>query len=187
MHLKAEHKSGNILIQISDDGRGLNRDKIVGKAIEAGIVREGQELSEQDIFRLIFHAGLSTAEKVTDISGRGVGMDVVKRNIESLRGRIDITSTPGQGSTFTIHLPLTLAVIDGLLARVGGERFILPITSVERSLRPKPDQISTVRERGELCLVRGELLPLFRLHRLFNIKPRTEAPTEAAGRHRPRQ
>jgi two-component system chemotaxis sensor kinase CheA len=179
VHLKAEHKGGNILIQISDDGRGLNKEKIVRKAIENGVVREGQELSEQEIFRLIFHAGLSTAEKVTDISGRGVGMDVVKRDIEALRGRVDIASTPGQGTVFSIVLPLTLAVIDGLLARVGDERFILPITSVERSLRPKAEQISTVRKRGELCLVRGELLPLYRLHRLFDIKPRTESPSDA--------
>jgi two-component system chemotaxis sensor kinase CheA len=106
-------------------------------------------------------------------------MDVVRRNIESLRGRIEIASTPGAGSTFTIRLPLTLAVIDGLLVQVGAERYILPITSVERSLRPSADQITTVQERGEMCLVRGDLMPLFRLHRLFSITPRAQVPAEA--------
>ena len=179
IELKAQHKAGSIVIEISDDGRGLNKKKILRKAIDAGIIREGQELDEQEIFRLIFHAGLSTAEKVTDVSGRGVGMDVVRRNIEALRGQIEITSTEGKGATFAIRLPLTLAVIDGLLVRVGEERYILPITSIEQSLRPKAQQISTVQNRGEVCMVRGDLLPLFRLHRLFDVKPRNEDPTQA--------
>lgn len=179
IELKAQHKAGRIVIEISDDGRGLNKKRILRKAIDAGIIREGQELDEQEIFRLIFHAGLSTAEKVTDVSGRGVGMDVVRRNIEALRGQIEITSTEGKGATFAIRLPLTLAVIDGLLVRVGEERYILPITSIEQSLRPKAQQISTVQNRGEVCMVRGDLLPLFRLHRLFDVKPRNEDPTQA--------
>jgi two-component system chemotaxis sensor kinase CheA len=179
VELRARHQAGHIVIEIADDGRGLNTEKILKKAREAGIVREGEELTEQQIFQLIFHAGLSTAEKITDISGRGVGMDVVRRNVEALRGRIDIRSTPGAGTTFTIHLPLTLAVIDGLIVRVGSERYIIPITSIEQSIRPKAEQISTIQERGEMCLIRGRLLPLTRLYRLFNVKPRTESPAEA--------
>ncbi|MGA2500037.1 MAG: chemotaxis protein CheA [Tepidisphaeraceae bacterium] len=179
VELKAYHQGGSIVIQISDDGRGLNKQKLLDKAMENGIVKEGQELTEQEIFALIFHAGLSTAEKVTDVSGRGVGMDVVKRNIEGLRGRIDISSTEGKGSTFTIKLPLTLAVIDGLVVKVGRERYILPLTSIEQSLRPTAEQISTLQGRGEMCLMRGSLLPLFRLHRLFEVQPRHENPTDA--------
>jgi len=116
---------------------------------------------------------------VTDVSGRGVGMDVVKRNVEALRGRIDITSTEGQGSTFTIRLPLTLAVIEGLVVKVGSQRYIIPITSVEQTIQPKRDQLSTVQGRGEICLVRGAPLPLYRLHKIFNIEPRTRDVTEA--------
>jgi two-component system chemotaxis sensor kinase CheA len=177
--LKAYHKGGFIHIEIADDGRGLNKDRILKKAIDNGLVAPDAQLTEQEIFRLIFAAGLSTAEKVTDISGRGVGMDVVKRNIEALRGRVDIQSTPGKGSVFTIRLPLTLAVIDGLVVKVGASKFILPITSIEQSIRPTPDMLSTVQGRGELCLVRGALLPIVRLHSLFNVEPRTTDPTQA--------
>jgi two-component system chemotaxis sensor kinase CheA len=177
--LKARHQAGNVVIEISDDGRGLLREKIVKKAIAAGIVREEQELSEQEIFQLIFHPGLSTAEKVTDISGRGVGMDVVKKNVEALRGRIEIASTPGSGSVFTLRLPLTLAVIDGLIVKVGTHRYIIPITSIEQSLRPTREQLSSVQGKGELCKVRDRLLPIVRLHSLFNIEPKTDDPTQA--------
>jgi two-component system chemotaxis sensor kinase CheA len=179
IELKAYHHSGNIVIEITDDGKGLNKARILKKAIAAGIVPEGQELSEAEIFKLIFHAGLSTAEKVTDVSGRGVGMDVVKKNVEALRGRIDITSVEGKGATFAIRLPLTLAVIDGLVVKVGAERFILPILSVEQSLRPKAEQLSSVQGRGEMCMVRHDLLPLYRLHKLLDLKPATEDPTES--------
>ena len=178
VELKAYHQSGNIVIEINDDGRGLRKDKILKKALAAGLVKEGQQLADSEIFNLIFHAGLSTADKVTDVSGRGVGMDVVKRNVEALRGQIDIRSVEGKGSTFTIRLPLTLAVIDGLAVRVGAERYIVPITSVEQSLRPRPEQLSTVQQRGEMCTVRGRLLPVIRLHRLFNLTPRTEQISE---------
>jgi two-component system chemotaxis sensor kinase CheA len=179
VELRARHQAGHIVIEIVDDGRGLNTEKILKKARESGIVREGDVLTEQQIFQLIFAAGLSTAEKITDISGRGVGMDVVRKNVEALRGRIDIQSTVGVGTTFTIHLPLTLAVIDGLIVRAGSERYIIPITSIEQSIRPKAEQVSTIQERGEMCLIRGRLLPLTRLYRLFNVKPRTEKPEEA--------
>lgn len=179
VQLKAYHHSGSIVIEISDDGRGLNKEKLLKKAIAAGIVAEGAALSEADIFKLVFHAGLSTAEKVTDVSGRGVGMDVVKKNVESLRGKIDIASVEGQGATFTIRLPLTLAVIDGLVVKIGTARYILPILSVEQSLRPQADQLSSIQDRGEMVMVRDTLLPLYRLHRLFNVTPTTEDPTAA--------
>jgi two-component system chemotaxis sensor kinase CheA len=180
VQLKAYHQAGNIVIEVSDDGRGLSKGTIVKKARDAGIIRDGQELSEQEVFKLIFHAGLTTAEKITDISGRGVGMDVVRRNVEALRGRIDIASTEGKGSTFTIRLPLTLAIIDGQIVKVGPERFIIPITS-EQSIQPKARQLSTVQNRGEMCMVRGNLLPLCRLYRLFNLKPLREDPTQSLG------
>jgi len=177
--LRAFHKAGNVIIQIKDDGKGLDKERILERAVSRGLVREGQDLSDQEVFRLIFSAGLSTAEKVTDVSGRGVGMDVVRKNIESLRGRVDITSTPGAGSVFTIRLPLTLAVIDGQLITVGCRRYIIPTTSIERCLRPAPRQLSTVQGRGEMIMVRGDLLPMFRLYKLFDVKPQTEDPTES--------
>ncbi len=177
VELRAFHQAGNIVIEMEDDGRGLDKDRILKKALEQGLVEAGQELTEEEVFKLIFHPGLSTAEKVTSISGRGVGMDVVKKNIESLRGRVEISSTPGQGTTFTIRLPLTLAVIDGQVVRIGENRYIVPINSIIRSLRPTRQQLSTVQGRGEMILERGALLPLVRLHRLFGVVPATEDPT----------
>lgn len=177
--LKACHQAGNVVIEITDDGKGLNQQRIVQKAQAAGLIKEGQELTEQQIFQLIFAPGLSTAEKVTDISGRGVGMDVVRRNVEALRGRIEIASTVGKGSSFTIRLPLTLAVIDGLIVKVGTQRYIVPITSIEQSIRPTAKQLSSIQGRGEMCILRERLLPIVRLHRLFNVAPRTEDPTAA--------
>lgn len=179
IELKAYHRGGYIIVEVSDDGRGLNKQRILQKAILAEIVRDGQELSDQDVFQLVFHAGLSTAELVTDVSGRGVGMDVVRKNVEALRGRIEIASIEGEGSTFTIRLPLTLAVIDGLVVKVGPERYIIPITSVEQSLRPRADQLSKVQGRGEMCMIRDSVLPLFRLHRLFDAAPTSHDPTQA--------
>ena len=164
-------KAAIIVIQIMDDGRGLNTEKILERAIAAGFVQQGQQLSEQEIARLIFRPGLSTAEKITDVSGRGVGMDVVHKNIELLRGKIDIKSIPGKGATFSIHLPLTLAIIDGQIIRVGNQRYIIPIASIERNLSPKAEQISTVQGKGELVNIQGRLLPLIRLYELFQVKP----------------
>ncbi len=169
VELRAFHHSGNIVIRISDDGRGLDRAKILKKAVEAGIVTQDQDLTDQEVYSLIFHAGLSTAEKVTDVSGRGVGMDVVRKNIEALHGRIEISSQPGAGSTFTIRLPITLAMIDGMVVRVGQARFIIPTTSIEQSLQARPDQLTTVQGRGQMCLVRGALLPMYRLSTVFGM------------------
>ncbi len=178
VELRAFHQAGSIVVQMQDDGRGLNKEKILKKAIEQGLVTPDQELSDDEVFKLIFHPGLSTAEKITAVSGRGVGMDVVKKNIESLRGRVDISSALGEGTTFTIRLPLTLAVIDGQIVRVGESRYILPINSIVRSLRCKPGQISSVQNRGEVVLERAELMPLIRLYELLKVRPSTEDPSQ---------
>jgi two-component system chemotaxis sensor kinase CheA len=176
VQLRAFHRGGNIVIQIQDDGNGLNKEKLLAKAVEKGIVKPGQTLSDKEIYDLIFAAGFSTAEKVTDISGRGVGMDVVRRNIEKLRGKVDIDTVLGGGTTFTIYLPLTLAIIDGMIVSVGGERYIIPTLSVRESFRPKPEMISTVHERGEMVNVRGKLCPLLRLYQYFHQPTKITAP-----------
>ena len=179
VHLRAFHLGGNIVIEIEDDGAGLNKERILAKGIEAGLVSVGAQMTDQEIFALIFAPGLSTAEKVTDISGRGVGMDVVHRNISKLRGKIDIRSTPGKGSTFSIHLPLTLAILDGLIFSVGSERFIVPTLCVRESFRPTAAMLSTVQGRGEMVSVRGQLSPLVRLHEHFGIQPESTDPTQS--------
>jgi len=179
IELRAFHQAGSIIIEVEDDGRGLDKERILQKAVEKGLIDANQELTEQEIFKLIFHPGFSTAERVTDVSGRGVGMDVVKKNIESLRGKIELSSRPGKGTTFSIRLPLTLAIIDGQVVKVGTQRYIIPINSIVQSLRPTTEQISTVQNRAEMVMVRGELIPLLRLHKLFDVTPATENPTEA--------
>ncbi len=178
--LRAFHQAGNIVIEIIDDGKGLDKEKILSKAISNGIVSESDNLSDQDVYKLIFSAGLSTAAKVTDISGRGVGMDVVKKNIESLRGKIDIVSEKGKGTTFTIRLPLTMAIIDGQVVRIGSQRYIIPITSIECCISPEEKDINTVAGRGEMAMVHGSLIPMVRLYSLFGVKPDTEVPHEAS-------
>lgn len=177
--LSAFHSGGSIHIKITDDGRGLNPDKLVKKAIEKGILTENHNLAREDIFRLIFAPGFSTAAVVTDISGRGVGMDVVKRNIESMRGRVHIESEIGRGSTFTIELPLTLAIIDGIQVGVGGESYIIPTLSVIEFMRPAPAQIMRTLERGETYQFRGRYLPVYRLSELFNVEARVQDPEES--------
>jgi two-component system, chemotaxis family, sensor kinase CheA len=176
LRLTAQHQAGQILVEISDDGRGLNTEKIFRKALQNGLIAEGVSLSEAEIFQLIFEPGFSTADKITDISGRGVGMDVVRKHVEKLRGRIEITSAVGQGTTFVLHLPLTLAIIDGLVIVVGEHRYIIPIFSVREMFRPTQEMLFTVQGREEMILMRGELLPLVRLHRRFAIEPRTTDP-----------
>jgi two-component system chemotaxis sensor kinase CheA len=161
--LRAFHKGGAVVIQIQDDGRGLSVTRIRQKAIERGLITSADALSNREVLDLIFAPGFSLAARVTDLSGRGVGMDVVRRNIERLRGTIEIDSTEGRGTTFTITVPLTLAIIEGLLVKVGDERFIVPTLSVRESFRPLPDMISVVQGRGEMVSVRGRLTPLLRL------------------------
>jgi len=177
--LKAFHQGGNIVIEIKDDGKGLDRDRILAKAIERGLAKPGEPLSTSQIFKMILEPGFSTAEKVTDLSGRGVGMDVVQRNIEKLRGKLEIQSGPGQGTTFSIHLPLTLAIIDGLLVGVGSHRFIVPTLLVRESFRPTAQMISTVQGRGELVNVRGRLCPLLRLYHHLAVTPASTDPAQS--------
>lgn len=178
LQLRAFHRGGSVVIEVEDDGAGLPCDRILRKAIEKGIVPPGERLSDADIQALIFAPGFSTADKVTDLSGRGVGMDVVRRNIEKLRGKVEIHSVPGSGSRFTLSLPLTLAIIDGLLVSVGTQRYVLPTLAVRESFRPTPDMLSTVQGRAEVVNVRGRLLPLLRLHTLFGIEARAVSPAE---------
>jgi two-component system chemotaxis sensor kinase CheA len=179
LDLKAWHTGGFVYIEVSDDGRGLVREKILAKARERGLTAGGEHLSDQEVFRFIFEPGFSTAEKITDISGRGVGMDVVREQIAKLRGRIDIVSRPGDGSTFTIKLPLTMAVIEGLVVGVGVHRYIIPIFVVRETLRPAPGFLSKVPDGGEIVLVRGSLLPMLRLYRRFGVVPKSEDPSES--------
>jgi two-component system chemotaxis sensor kinase CheA len=178
VRLAASHQRGGILIRIQDDGKGLNAEKILAKGIERGLVAEGAEMSESEIYNLIFMPGFSTAEKLTDLSGRGVGMDVVKRNIESLRGKVEIQSVLGQGSTFNILLPLTLAIIDGMLVGVGNERFIIPTISVRESFRPKPGMVSTIHERDAIVSVRGKQTPVLPLGKFLDIPTKAATPAE---------
>lgn len=177
--LRAYHAAGRVVIELQDNGRGLNREKILRKAIAAGVVEEGRELSDNDVYRLVFTPGLSTAEQVTAVSGRGVGMDVVARNIEALHGRVDITSTPGQGTTFSISVPLTLAIMDGMLVRVGLQRYIIPTVSIQQAFRARYDEVKTIAEQGEMALFRGDLVPIVRLHRLFKITNAQQEISEA--------
>ena len=177
--LRAYHDAGNVVIELQDDGKGLDREKLLEKAVARGVVEAGKQLTDEEVFKLIFHAGLSTAESVTDVSGRGVGMDVVRRNIEAVRGRVDITSARGNGSTFAIRIPLTLAIIDGMLLRVGDERYILPTVAIQEAFRADQQALSTVTGRGEMVLFRGDLIPVLRLHRLFGVRGATENITDA--------
>ena len=166
--LRAFHRGGFIVIEIQDDGRGLNPDRIRMKAVERGLVKPDDNIDERAIFDLIFAPGFSTAEKITDLSGRGVGMDVVRRNIERMRGKIEIESAIGRGTTFTISLPLTLAIIEGLLVGVGDQRYVIPTLSVRESFRPLPSMVTTVQGRGEMVSVRGRLTPVLRLGEHLN-------------------
>ena len=171
VHLLAYHKGGNVIVEVTDDGAGLNKDRILQKARERGLVREDEELSEERIFNLIFQPGFSTVETVSDVSGRGVGMDVVRRNINELGGHVQIQSVAGQGSTFRIRLPLTLAIMDGQLARVGREMYIVPIVSIIETIQVKRENVSSIADQAQLLRLRGEYLPIMRLYDLFQITP----------------
>ena len=179
IRLNAFHEGGNICITVEDDGRGLNRDKILAKAIKQGLITEHDKIADDQIWPLIFRPGFSTAEKVTDVSGRGVGMDVVKRNIEGLGGTVNIKSTAGQGTVFTLKLPLTLAIIDGMTVRVGTDTYIVPLLSILKSIQPKAGSIKTVVGKGELINVRGTYLPMIRLYDVFSLQPEYTDPTKA--------
>ncbi|MBW2605028.1 MAG: chemotaxis protein CheA, partial [Deltaproteobacteria bacterium] len=179
IHLLAYHQGGNIVVEISDDGRGLDKERIIEKAKANRLITDESELADDEIYNLIFQPGFSTAKQVTDISGRGVGMDVVKKAIEKLKGRVEINSIPGQGSTFIIRLPLTLAIIEGMLVRVGNERYVIPALAIRESFRPTKEQYSTVEGKGEIILSRGKVTHLVRLDRIFNVKNHSKDPWEA--------
>ena len=177
VRLTAYHAGGNVVVELQDDGRGLDREKIHKKAIAQGLIDADRGPSDGEVFNLIFAPGFSTAEKVTDVSGRGVGMDVVKRNVDALHGRVDIASPPGRGTTFSIRLPLTLAITDGMLVKVGEERYIVPTVNIHLSFRPPAGALSTLAGRGEMVMLRDELMPIFRLHRLFDVSGAVTDPT----------
>ncbi|MFC5524828.1 chemotaxis protein CheA [Rhodanobacter ginsengisoli] len=167
LKLNAYHEGGNIVVQISDDGAGLNHAAIVAKAKQRGLINDGQELSDAEVAELIFQPGFSTAAQATDLSGRGVGMDVVRRNVRDLGGSVGVRSVTGNGSTFTITLPLTLAIIDGLVTAVGEERYIVPLISIVESLRLRADMVRKIAGGGEVFRFRDEYLPIIRLHQAF--------------------
>ncbi|MFY9397512.1 MAG: chemotaxis protein CheA, partial [Desulfomonilia bacterium] len=177
--LKAYQREGNIFIEISDDGRGIDQKKVLDKAVEKGLAESGRIYSEKEIFEMIFAPGLSTSDKVSELSGRGVGMDVVRKNIEELHGTVDIISEKGKGSTFRVKLPLTLAIIDGMMVRVGSEVLTIPLSVIDKSVRPSRAEIKTVEGKGELVEIRGSYLPLVRLYQLFGIPSEKTDPTDA--------
>jgi two-component system chemotaxis sensor kinase CheA len=178
IELKAYQKSGNVIIEIRDDGRGLQHDRILDKAVEQGLIPADAKLSPDEISELIFHPGFSTAVTVNDISGRGVGMDVVRNNIHSLGGNVEIASQAGQGTCFIVRLPLTMAILDGLSLQVGAHTYILPLVSIVESVRIVPDQVSRPAGGGELYGLRKEYLPLLRLSDLFHVVPRSTDLTQ---------
>jgi two-component system chemotaxis sensor kinase CheA len=179
LSISARHQSGNVIVTISDDGRGLDRERICARAVERGLVNAAEKLSDARIHQLIFEPGFSTADRVTELSGRGVGLDVVRRNIQSMGGFVSVDSVPGRSTTFSLTLPLTLAIIDGLIIRTGSERYIVPITSVVESVRPARGDVSTIQERGEVINVRGTILPLLRLSDFTKTEPLHSDPCEA--------
>ncbi len=179
--LNAYHEEGNMVIEIIDDGRGLNKDIILKKAIEKGLYDPKVEsiTDDSDIFNFIFEPGFSTAEAISDLSGRGVGMDVVKNNIESLRGKIYVDSEAGIGTTFKIALPLTVSIIDGMIFRVGDKLFILPLLSINELIRPEDKMIKLVEGRSEVVNLRGEFIPMLKLYEEFSISANIKDPTQA--------
>lgn len=177
LSLSAAHQGGNIIIEVSDDGGGLHRDKILAKARQQGM-EVADDMPDEDVWQLIFAPGFSTAEAVTDVSGRGVGMDVVKRNITAMGGVVDIRSSKGFGTTILISLPLTLAILDGMSIKVGEEIYILPLGYVVESLQPEPEDVKEISGQGKVVKVRGDYLPLIPLYKMFDIEPRFTNPSE---------
>lgn len=169
LKLAAYHEGGNVVVEVSDDGRGLDAARIRAKGIERGLLRPDESPSDEQLHALILAPGFSTAERISDVSGRGVGLDVVRQNVEALNGSIGIESRAGRGTTIRIRLPLTLAILDGLALRVGAQTFIMPLLAIRESFRPRPTELKRVMGQGEIVLVRGEPLPLLRLHQLFGI------------------
>src|SRR5205085_7210899 len=166
--MRATHRGGSVIIEVSDDGRGLDRERILAKARELGMPSD-ESMTDQQVWGLIFEAGFSTAKEVTNLSGRGVGMDVVRRNITSLGGGVSVSSVKGEGTTITIQLPLTLAVLEGMIVGVGDEQYIVPLEFVAEAFKPGPGDICTVVNQPALVAVRGEHLPLVRLDEVVDL------------------
>jgi two-component system, chemotaxis family, sensor kinase CheA len=177
--LSAEQRGHDIVIEIRDDGKGLDAERIRSKAIERGLIQPDDHREKEALYDLIFHPGFSTNETVTEVSGRGVGMDVVKQAIDRLRGKMDVMSSPGKGSRFQFKLPLTMAIIDGMVTRIGNERYIVPTIALNESLRPAQEAYLTVQGQGELINVRNQLMPLVRLHQILEVEPRFRNPWDA--------
>ncbi|MEE9555595.1 MAG: chemotaxis protein CheA [candidate division Zixibacteria bacterium] len=168
--LEARYVGGEVWIIINDDGKGLNRDKLISKAIDRGIISgDGSEMRDDDVWQLIFHPGFSTADKITDISGRGVGMDVVKRNIEKIRGKVDVKSKAGQGTTVILRIPLTLAIIDGMIVKIGNTFYVIPIVAIKESFKIESNQITKMMDGQEIVNLRNQLIPVVRLHELLDL------------------
>ncbi len=165
--LRAYHKGGHIIIEIDDDGKGLDKDRILEKAMSTGLITSGDQMTDAQIYDLIMQPGFSTAKEITDVSGRGVGMDVVRSGIERFRGQLNIESEKGKGSKFTISFPLTLAIIDGMLVRMEDERYVIPTMAIQKAFKPADDEYYTVEGKGEMIKDRGNLVPLIRLHEMF--------------------
>ena len=177
--LRAFHRGGHVMVEVQDDGKGMDVQRIRQKGLDRGLIEESEELSDQQLLQLVFRPGFTTTDEVTDVSGRGVGMDSVKRDIEALLGSIDILSEPGRGTTLRMRLPLTLAIIDGMIVRVGSLTFIVPLLAVVEAIRPKADDIKKMKRDNELVEIRGEFLPLVRLHRKLNIDCEFSDPADA--------
>jgi two-component system chemotaxis sensor kinase CheA len=170
VRIAAYHSAGSVVVEISDDGKGLDREVLLTKARERHLIGDTEELSDREVFNLIFEPGFSTAQVVTDVSGRGVGMDVVRKNIEQLHGTVEIKSEKGAGSVFRMSLPLTLAIIDGMVIRVGQETYVIPTISIIRSVKPAAGDIATVFQQGEMLRLQGQLIPLYRMSRIYGIE-----------------
>jgi len=184
VHLLAYHSAGSVVVEIRDDGQGLNREVLLAKARQKGLISDSADsnertYSDREVYNMIFEPGFSTAQVVTDVSGRGVGMDVVKKNIESLRGQVEIKSEYGSGSVFKMSLPLTLAIIDGMVVRVGSETYVIPTVSIIRSVKPDRSDLSTVLNQGEMVTLQGSLIPLYRMARLYHIDNAQQNPEDA--------
>ena len=169
IYLTATHAESNIVLTIGDDGRGLNRQKIIDKARARGLKDSDERMTDQDVWQIIFQPGFSTAEQVTEVSGRGVGLDVVREGVESLRGRIEVQSSEGKGCTFILRMPLTMAITDGMVVKVGSQKYVLPTVNIQKAVKPVESDIHTVNQRAEMLMFMDELLPVFRLHRLFDV------------------
>ncbi|HEO65445.1 MAG TPA: chemotaxis protein CheA [Spirochaetes bacterium] len=179
IYLSACHQGGNVVIEIKDDGQGLDRKAIIRKALDKGLIQDPETLSPKEIDELLFHPGLSTAKELTDVSGRGIGMDIVKKKINHLRGTIDIASEPDKGTQFTLKIPLTMAIIDGMIVSIGDHKYVLPTLHVRHIFKLQPDKYFTIEKKGEMVDVRDHLVPLIRLYHILKVKPRFTRPGDA--------